>query len=65
MRLVVLALLVGLGLTIATAWGGEALAVYAFFAVLAVVLVYGAAAGGELVQRVSRSRFEDRDRRRG
>jgi hypothetical protein len=63
MRLQVAAL-AGIAVPIGAAWGARALVVYAFFALLVVVLVHGAAVAGELIAAVSRSRFNDRDERR-
>jgi hypothetical protein len=59
-----LLLLAALGVPVVAAWGARALVVYAFFALLTLVLVHGAAVAGELIAAVSRSRFDYRDRRR-
>ncbi len=59
---VTLLLVGGLGLTILLAWGGSAFFVFLFFAVIALLVAFGARVGGRWLQDSSRGRF-DRDRR--
>ncbi|HWG56002.1 MAG TPA: hypothetical protein VNT58_05705 [Gaiellaceae bacterium] len=49
---------------VAVAWGWRALVVYCFFAGIAAAVSLAAGAGGELLTRGSRRRFDDRGRRR-
>jgi hydrogenase/urease accessory protein HupE len=63
MRRVVLTILVAFGVVVALAWGVTAAVTYAVIAVFLALIVTGVAIGGDLVQRVSRSRFEYHDRR--
>ena len=51
-----------LGLVVLAAWGLRALAAYAILAAFALLLVYAAGVGGDLIERVSRSRFDDHRR---
>jgi len=61
-RRIVLGVLVGAGVAIGVAWGLKS--AIAYFALLAIVIVvvWGAATGGDFIADLSRRRFDDRDR---
>jgi hypothetical protein len=58
------AILLAFGIVVALAWGVTAAVAYAIVALFLAVIVSGLAVGGDLLQRVSRSRFDYQDRRR-
>jgi hypothetical protein len=60
---VMLAVLVAIGIAIGVAWGGRALAVYAFLAGIAAAVSIGASVGGAWMRDTSAGRFERRRRR--
>ncbi len=62
-RWVGVGLLVVGAVAVTVAWGGSALAVYAFFAVIAGLVIAAARIGGDWVRDASRGRFERDDDR--
>jgi len=61
-RRIVIGVMVGAGLAIGVAWGLKSAIAYFSLLAIVVVLVWGAAAGGDFIADVSRRRFDDRDR---
>ncbi len=61
-RWIVIAVLIGVGVAIAIAWGPTAAVAYLFPLLVAFMIVWAARAGGEFITDVSRRRFEHRER---
>jgi hypothetical protein len=60
---VLIATLVAVGIVVAIVWDVTAAIAYGALALLAFGVVYALVVGGRMIERASRSRFEDRDRR--
>ena len=63
-RALALAVIAGLGLLVTLLWGWSGLAVYLFFGVVLGGGVFALGSFGDWIQRTSRGRFDDDERRR-
>jgi hypothetical protein len=61
-RWIVLGLVVAVGVALFAAWGWVAALLYAFLAVVAAVVSWGAGIANRVTTDISRGRFADRDR---
>jgi hypothetical protein len=61
-RWIVLGLVVAVGVALFAAWGWVAALLYAFLAVVAAVVAWGAGIANRVTRDISRGRFADRER---